>query len=118
MSDEIISLYKEGKPFSEIAVLCGRTRGQVAGVVFRHRRSLTLKPAKIEPAPLELTIETEENVDLMDLKPHSCRFPTSSRGSSHLFCGKMIHAGSYCKEHHELTHTTSHIKPKTTAHYR
>lgn len=119
MNEQVISLYKEGKSFLEIAAQCGKSKGQVAGIVFRYRKSLLPKPVKIEtvfkPEPPR---EVEENVDIMGLKSYSCRFPVSVRENVHIFCGKNIVDGSYCKEHYQLTHAPSYIKAKTTAHYR
>lgn len=117
MNEDVITLYDEGKPFSEIAVLCGKTRGQVAGIIFRYRKHSTPKPEKPEVEVIIAT-ETEKGVDLMNLKPHSCRFPTFSNGNSHLFCGDTIHTGSYCEKHYKLTHTAIYIKPKAKGHYR
>lgn len=42
----------------------------------------------------------DESVDLMGLKPTSCRYPISADGAYPvMFCGKQQERGSYCKEH-------------------
>lgn len=48
----------------------------------------------------EPTVEVFGNVDLMGLKPYSCRYPVSADDVVPImFCGKPQEHGSYCKEH-------------------
>lgn len=44
---------------------------------------------------------TCNSVELMDLKPHHCRFPLEDEGGRTLYCGHQKSKGSsYCQEHH------------------
>lgn len=40
-------------------------------------------------------------VDLIDLEPGQCKWPTREVAGTHLFCGSPVHSGSpYCASHH------------------
>lgn len=88
----------------------------------RERRPAHPRPARepYTPAPLPdiaspmLTVETPppagifgdtpRMIDLMDLQPHSCRFPFGD-AAPFQFCGAHKHKGfPYCAEHVALTH--------------
>lgn len=66
------------------------------------KKTKAAKPPKkikvvIEKEPI---VEIVGNVDLMGLKPYSCRYPVSADDVFPvMFCGKRQEHGSYCKEH-------------------
>lgn len=82
--------------------------------VVRAKKIKAVKAAKIPkklkiakpPKTIKVVIEEEPiveivgNVDLMGLKPYSCRYPVSADDVFPvMFCGKRQEHGSYCKEH-------------------
>mgnify|MGYP000032072032 CR=1 FL=1 len=102
-----------------------RTRNAVIGIVHRmglDQRSVPTRPVRIKPRrkrvipvlkakqkpasepnlipPAEPEMwEPEGAFDILDLKPHQCRWPVST-GDDHKFCGKTQTTGSsYCREH-------------------
>jgi hypothetical protein len=66
------------------------------------KKTKASKPQKkikvvLEEEPI---VEIVGNVDLMGLKPYSCRYPISADDVFPvMFCGKRQEHGSYCKEH-------------------
>lgn len=62
--------------------------------------SIKVEKTKDQKIAKEPAIEYCESVDIMGLKPYSCRYPISADDVFPvLFCGKPQEHGSYCKEH-------------------
>lgn len=79
--------------------------------------SIQTKPAsrRPKPKPIKITIpkqklkcrslRDEGPVDLASLDASTCRFPITSEGPDHRFCGaKPMEGSAYCEQHHALCH--------------
>ncbi len=136
---ELKRLFSEGYSASKIAgFLRGVTRNAVIGKLFRlglmrgrrinHpanqlRSRLTSRTSKatvkLKPRLRVVTTVSVEalNVSLMDLKPYSCRWPTTD-DKPHLFCGHAREGDHtpYCAEHRVMARTTVAKKAKLRPH--
>lgn len=75
----------------------------VTAVYQRQPRHQPYKPRPQKAMPE--TIATENNVRLVDLAFHSCRWPVAMVEGEHLFCGaQRDDASSNCAEHRRMAH--------------
>jgi GcrA cell cycle regulator len=95
-------LWQTGKPTAEIAKNLGMSKNSIIGKV--HRLNLKERPSpikkdtkKVQKAPQKIV----ENVQLMDLKLNTCRWPIGDpKDEDFCFCGKQTVTGKpYCLQH-------------------
>lgn len=119
--EKILTMWNEGKSFSQIAAEFGVSRGAISGIVHRARqKGLAFyrfgptrntqfivekkRREKIEVVePAMVTAPDPYNLSVAELKANSCRYPTAvSPKNEWLFCGHAKTRGAYCEHHANL----------------
>lgn len=75
----------------------GTSRGGRKNAAPKFKKAAPLKPRKVkEPEPMA------ENITLLELTDHTCRWPVEGTGADCRFCGHMpVPGSSYCAHHWE-----------------
>lgn len=121
VKEQIKALWQEGKSSGQIALIVGRTRNSVIGIVSRmnlptrtglprvrtkprYRAPTAPKPV-LPPPPVDAPPSL--NLPMMELRAHHCQFPYGD--SDFRFCGHDRDLGStYCSYHRALCVQPSH----------
>jgi hypothetical protein len=131
---QILKLWNEGKTGSEIARILGVTRNSVIGVSYRARKNglisfikpkkekllkvpkKVIKKEEIEPYPIvekPVIVEDDQTCDMDGLKYYSCRYIVSGETYDTVrYCGKHIHASSYCLHHYKICYHPPKVASK------
>jgi hypothetical protein len=121
-------MWAKGAFTADIAEKVGKTKSAVCGWINRNglsrpkmpkrqrrqasnaksnagvfRRSTKQNPVLFVPQVTEISAPPL-GVELMDLSEHHCRYICEGDGVEARFCGQHKVNGSYCQDHHKLTH--------------
>ena len=129
--EQLRQMWAEGLTANEIAKRLNVTKNSIVGKV--HRLCLTARPSPIKfkdaetnnpdangnkyqsapdmfenqvSLPDKKTCCEPENIKLVDLDSHTCRWPIGDpRDEDFCFCGKKVHTGqTYCDEHSQMAY--------------
>lgn len=108
--EELIRLWNEGHPTSEIGRLLGTTKNAVVGKA--HRMGLTKRQSPIRKKP-----EVSRVIRLNELRAGMCCWPIGEPGTPEFrFCGKPAVAGKpYCGEHCAKAYVSGKDRKETEA---
>ncbi len=107
--DELVRLWNEGLPTSEIGRKLGTTKNAVVGKA--HRLGLSKRQSPIRKKPDE-----PEVIRLKELRAGMCSWPIGEPGKPDFhFCGRQAIAGKpYCAEHCAMAYVTGKDRKETT----
>ena len=107
---ELIALWNQGLPTSEIGRKIGATKNAVVGKA--HRLGLTKRQSPIRRKPQEVRI-----VKLDGLRAGMCSWPIGEPGTEGFhFCGKPAVPGKpYCAEHCSIAYVSGKERKETEA---
>ena len=138
--ERIEALLRDGCAASEIAAIVGgRTRNAIIGIVHRHlkhigfkrpapkmvdtvrkrrmldrKRLVIAERAMMEPEPVEEIMPPPDGVSMADLRSHQCRWPLWPNEVTPLddkrYCGAKIERGSYCDRHARASYTALGVR--------
>jgi len=122
----LVNFYGQ-KSLDEIAKELGKTKKAVSGKATNLRKDGSLPPLSKAPkvpkpqppvAAVKKTVFTPiteaiiEGLTIIELTHETCRYPITEN-TPHLFCGKKIEHGVYCKEHGKMCYRPN-VKKKVT----
>lgn len=107
--DELVRLWNEGLPTSEIGRLLGTTKNAVVGKA--HRLGLSKRQSPIRKKPDE-----PEVIRMKELRAGMCSWPIGEPGKPDFhFCGRQAVPGKpYCAEHCAMAYVTGRGERKET----
>lgn len=125
VKEQIKTLWQEGKSSGQIALIVGRTRNSVIGIVSRMNLPtrtglprIRTKPryrAPTTPKPVLPALPVDAlpslNMDLMDMKDGQCRYPYGE--TKFVFCGQSATGGPWGPFHRAVCLTPSHPARQT-----
>jgi hypothetical protein len=98
---EMTSLLGKGHSMAEISVMCGKSRGAVAGAIYRYRRKrvarvITASFAKPSPVmPIGFQDVVEKGL---------CRYISGDPAVNPSYCSSKAVKGAYCEYHYSACH--------------
>ena len=108
--EELVRLWNEGLPTSEIGRLLGTTKNAVVGKA--HRLGLTKRQS-----PIKKKQEEKQVIRLRELRAGMCSWPIGEPGTPDFhFCGKPAIAGKpYCADHCAMAYVSGKERKDTEA---
>ena len=112
--EEMTLLLEKGHSMSEISVMCDKSRGAVAGAIYRYRQKkgnavhvleVVKKSRSIKSMPVfKNTVDFQGVVERGD-----CRYITGDPAVNPSYCSSKAVKGAYCEYHYSVCHRKNEV---------